>query len=408
MNSLGMTEALLGEAYEAAEKLEPEVMIILFDCNLAAWARVGPSAFISAVKAYVMLIRLLAVAKPYQEIGWLAYREAGQTLWLQQVTSLPSGGASKSYEEEDLDSAGAALERLRSLPQQIARLVQFARSIPETVASAGSPDPSGSQARSLPSSSGHSNEVAFLENASTAYPVGEKNVPTKQLMTVYPSSVSVALLQALCRLHALGWLSDPLQTSQGSLSDLAQAPHEQEKVEPAARARLVLFSAPGPFDAAEFIPLWNAAFCAQQSQLVIDAVRIEAAGSTCSKPEALAALQQLTYATKGIYVECRCACERLFLHLMTHIVPSPVERRYLTRKVTEAGSEALGGAQCGVIESVDLRPNCAQTGKLVQMGYVCSRCLSVYSVSLAECIVCGARWDGGPSYEANASLQSPS
>lgn len=155
----------------------------------------------------------------------------------------------------------------------------------------------------------------------------------------------------------------------------------------------MVISAPGPFDVAESVPLWNAAFCAQQHQLLVDVVRIETTSEPGTKPEARAALQQLAYATQGIYLECRCTCAKLFTHLATYIVPNRLERRYLTRRIPELGSYASGMERCGVVESVDLRATCFQSGKLVHMGYVCSRCLSVYSTPQAACIVCDARLD---------------
>ncbi|KAF6003392.1 RNA polymerase II transcription factor B subunit 4 [Cyanidiococcus yangmingshanensis] len=392
-----MSEYERGEEVSGIEHLTPEVLVILFDCNLAAWARVGSSAFPSAVKAFIALARLLAVAKPYVQVAWLAYREGGQTRWLQPVQELSSAGLGEHRPEAAHSSGCSSLERLRLLPRVIERLVQFARYDPEAAVTSGAKREAATETKALNSADGTEEKPACSPSPKENLLSVQQSNSSAHVVPVYPSSVTVALMQVLCRLHACGWLNDHLGVSQELSGDLASARQEQEAIERATRCRLLVLSAPGPFDVAETIPIWNAAFCAQQSQIIVDVVRIEPANMSSSSPEARAVLQQLVYATKGVYMECYCACERLFLHLVMHILPNAMERRYLTRNIVEFGCLTPALGRCGMIESADLRATCFQTGKLTQIGYVCSRCLSVYSVLIDECIVCGARWDATES-----------
>jgi len=377
---------------------EPELLVVLLDCNLAAWARTGPAAFPGAVKACFALVRLLAVARPLLQVAWLGFRERAHTRWLKPVQPLATDDFAYLHSLQQVTDEETSLQGLYALPQLGKALREFAcMKLSEAVSVEGAAAEDAAPGEPLLQTKQSS--AANTEQPAQVVAVEADQLDSQQVaassadVLVYPSNVSVALLETICSLHARGWFPERKPSFGYAVGDPLRSESSQDPEQLSPRARLVVISAPGPFDVAESVPLWNAAFCAQQHQLLVDVVRIEATSEPGTKPEARAALQQLAYATQGIYLECRCTCAKLFTHLATYIVPNRLERRYLTRRIPELGSSASGTERCGVVESVDLRATCFQSGKLVHMGYVCSRCLSVYSTPQAACIVCDARLD---------------
>eukprot|EP00884_Botryococcus_braunii_P000069 jgi/Botrbrau1/10062/Bobra.0355s0018.1 len=114
-----------------------------------------------------------------------------------------------------------------------------------------------------------------------------------------------------------------------------------------------------------YIPIMNAIFSAQRSDVVID---------TCvvAGPES-AFMQQAAHMTGGWYLRPKDP-GALLQYLLTVFLADTE-----TRKLLKLPGE----------ESIDFRASCFCHKKAIELGYVCSVCLSVFCQSLPECSTCG-------------------
>lgn len=125
-------------------------------------------------------------------------------------------------------------------------------------------------------------------------------------------------------------------------------------------SRILVLSVSGDL-AAQYIPVMNAIFAAQRQRIPIDILKI--AGDTVF-------LQQACDATGGVYVPLRNPAG-LLQYLMMAFLPDQTARGYLVLP--------SGGA-------VDFRAACFCHERIVEIGWVCSVCLSSKSPSPSLCI----------------------
>jgi hypothetical protein len=136
---------------------------------------------------------------------------------------------------------------------------------------------------------------------------------------------------------------------------------------------LVVAATPGAADA--YVPVMNAVFAAQRLGTPIDAAVVG--------PSDAGVLQQAAHLTGGLYLRPRPRAG-LAQALLTAILPRPRLRPFLS------GPRAGG---------VDLRASCFCHWRPVDVGHVCSVCLSIFCGPRAACDTCGAIFkdagDGG-------------
>lgn len=132
----------------------------------------------------------------------------------------------------------------------------------------------------------------------------------------------------------------------------------------APRPRICVIAAtPGAADA--YVPVMNAVFAAQRLGTPIDAVVVG--------PTDAGVLQQAAHLTGGLYLKPRPRTG-LAQALLTAILPRPRLRPFLS------GPRAGG---------VDLRASCFCHWQPVDVGHVCSVCLSIFCGPRAVCDTCG-------------------
>ncbi|AQZ14239.1 TFB4 (YPR056W) [Zygosaccharomyces parabailii] len=122
----------------------------------------------------------------------------------------------------------------------------------------------------------------------------------------------------------------------------------------------------------QYIPIMNCIFSATKLKCPIDVVKIGG-----SKESTF--LQQTTDATQGVYLHVE-STEGLIQYLATAMFIDPSLRQIIVKP--NQGS-------------VDFRTSCYLTGKVVAIGYICSVCLCVLSVSPPgnRCPACDSEFD---------------
>jgi transcription initiation factor TFIIH subunit 3 len=116
------------------------------------------------------------------------------------------------------------------------------------------------------------------------------------------------------------------------------------------QSRILVVSVSGDL-AHQYIPIMNTTFAAQRLRIPIDILKL--AGDTVF-------LQQASDATKGIYMQLRSP-QGLLQYLMMAFLPDQMSRKHLIAPTQEV---------------VDFRAACFCHRKVVDVGFVCSICLS--------------------------------
>jgi transcription initiation factor TFIIH subunit 3 len=135
------------------------------------------------------------------------------------------------------------------------------------------------------------------------------------------------------------------------------------------QSRILVLSVSGDL-ANQYIPIMNAIFACQRLTIPIDILKL--AGDTVF-------LQQAADATDGIYMALDFnSCAGLLQYLMFAYLPDQAARENLI--VPGAG------------EGVDFRAACFCHRRIVDIGYVCSICLSIFCEPLKDntCLTCGS------------------
>ncbi|KAH8601444.1 TFIIH subunit Tfb4/p34 [Bisporella sp. PMI_857] len=131
------------------------------------------------------------------------------------------------------------------------------------------------------------------------------------------------------------------------------------------QSRILIVSVSGDL-AHQYIPIMNTTFAAQRLRIPIDIVKL--AGDTVF-------LQQAAYTTNGIYMQLRNP-EGLLQYLMMAFLPDQLARKHLFSPTQDV---------------VDFRAACFCHRKVVDIGFVCSICLSIFCTPPegADCLTCG-------------------
>jgi transcription initiation factor TFIIH subunit 3 len=119
-----------------------------------------------------------------------------------------------------------------------------------------------------------------------------------------------------------------------------------------------------PDISSQYISMMNTIFCAQKMNVAID--------SCILSPENSSFLQQAAYITGGTYM--KPTRQEGFLQYLLNVYL--VEKNL--RKLIHMPSQNV----------IDFKPSCFKTKKPIDIGFVCSICLSIYSEKITSCISC--------------------
>lgn len=132
------------------------------------------------------------------------------------------------------------------------------------------------------------------------------------------------------------------------------------------QSRVLILQA-APDDAAQYIPVINCAFSAQRMALCLDSMCVGRHGSTL--------LQQCAHTTGGVHTHPTPAVHAaLYEHMVSLYLPEPALRSLLLLPPQH---------------SVDLRASCFCHKRPLELGWICSVCLSIWCKQSSSCAICG-------------------
>ncbi|KAL6830481.1 TFIIH subunit Tfb4/p34 [Trichoderma sp. SZMC 28015] len=182
---------------------------------------------------------------------------------------------------------------------------------------------------------------------------------TVQDLDQVTTQLSGALTLALCRINKA---AQALSSSDTTISNAAPV---NSAAPPPVKGRIVVISV-SDSEPSQYIPTMNAVFAAAHNQVAIDTISL-AGDSTF--------LQQACFNTNGIFLKASNP-KGLLTYLMFGLIPD---------------TEARGDLITPTHDTVDFRTACFCHGKVVDTGFVCSVCLSIFCEppENAECLTCG-------------------
>lgn len=349
MNAVDATDR--GEKHDEAEP--PSLLTIILDTNPHAWALLADSlplskavanllVFINAHLAISYTNRVAVVASHSECAEWLYPTPARPQHENSTQNGVGSNGNDAVMEDEDSAGAGGPVNppddanKYRPFAQlEHALLSNLRRLMSSTTTEAISAAPSTMMAGAL------TRALAYISKQSASNPT---NSSTNHFNYSDPTSVA----------GGNELTSDPnrSQTSQGLTS------------------RILILSVSGDL-ADKYIEIMNSIFACQRLGIPIDVLKL--AGDPVF-------LQQAADTTGGIYMSLDTPTARAgFLqYLMFAYLPDQTARNHLISP--------------GEGEGVDFRAACFCHKRIVDIGFVCSICLSIFCEPLQDgtCLLCGS------------------
>ncbi|KAK7611828.1 RNA polymerase II transcription factor B subunit 4 [Phyllosticta paracitricarpa] len=178
--------------------------------------------------------------------------------------------------------------------------------------------------------------------------------------------IAGALTAALAYISKATLKSAPT-SNDASAPDILTSSNQGSTQRTTLTSRILVISVSGDL-ASQYIAVMNSIFAAQRQRIPIDILKL--AGDTIL-------LQQACDATGGIYMK-PSAPQGLLQYLMMAFLPDKTARRHLV--LPSAGE-------------VDFRAACFCHRRVVDVGYVCSVCLSIFCEPLPDqtCLTCGSK-----------------
>ncbi|KAK2592951.1 RNA polymerase II transcription factor B subunit 4 [Conoideocrella luteorostrata] len=187
------------------------------------------------------------------------------------------------------------------------------------------------------------------------------NETTEQDLETTTTQLSGALTLALCHINKAS------QALGGSSGSLAQAVPTSTTAPPPMKGRILVISV-SDSEPSQYIPTMNAVFAASHAQVAIDTLAL-CGDSTF--------LQQACFNTNGTYLVAAHP-QGLLTYLMFGLI---------------ADTEARQSLIAPTHDTIDFRAACFCHGKVVDTGFVCSICLSIFCElpENSECLTCGTK-----------------
>lgn len=173
------------------------------------------------------------------------------------------------------------------------------------------------------------------------------------------TQLSGALTLALCHLNKAS------QALRASSSSLADGPKSDNTVAPPMKGRILVVSV-SDSEPSQYISTMNAVFAAAYAQIAIDTLSISGDSTF---------LQQASFNTGGTFLHAANP-RGLLTYLMFGLI---------------ADTEARASLITPTHDTVDFRAACFCHGNVVDTGFVCSICLSIFCElpENSECLTCG-------------------
>ncbi|OAQ73303.1 transcription factor TFIIH subunit Tfb4 [Pochonia chlamydosporia 170] len=187
------------------------------------------------------------------------------------------------------------------------------------------------------------------------------NETTEQDLEATTTQLSGALTLALCHINKAS------QALKGPSGNLAEVTQPSANVAPPMKGRILVISV-SDSEPSQYIPTMNAVFAAAHAQVAIDTLSLSGDSTF---------LQQACFNTNGTFLVAANP-KGLLTYLMFGLI---------------ADTEARQSLITPTHDTVDFRAACFCHGKVVDTGFVCSICLSIFCElpENAECLTCGTK-----------------
>ncbi|ETN44834.1 uncharacterized protein HMPREF1541_09709 [Cyphellophora europaea CBS 101466] len=361
----------------------PSLLTIILDTNPAAWSLLADTLSLSTVVANLLVFINAHLACNYTNKVAVIASHPDKAQWLypspvEQKTSVSSTPSKRTNAtDEDTDHPSKRLKL--NGPED-----------PSTSDLSGSQ--SGSKYRPF-----RLIEEALLSNLSNLF----NSTTPESLATSGSTSTMIAGALTL----ALTYINRESTAYAESIVGVATDPTTQQTADTSSPARLqsriLLISASPTTDLAhQYIPIMNSIFACQRLSIPIDILAIplptnpttttSSSSSSGTSTNTTVFLQQASDATSGIYLPFlypptptkTSTSQALLTLLLGPLLPSPQTRTHLTSPT---------------LINIDFRAACFCHRRVIDLGYVCSICLSIFCEvpEGRECLTCGTRLELG-------------
>jgi transcription initiation factor TFIIH subunit 3 len=311
----------------------PSLLTVVIDTNPRAWAAIHDQLTISKAIANILVFINAHLAFGNDNKVAVIAAHTNRAVWLYPSPSSSNSGrlpsSSRRRNGSDIEMAGVDHRQLGTSPNKYPQFAQIESAILSSL-------------RSL------------IENTSTS-----DLAPTTTL-------ISGALSMALSYTHKTSLAFEPPKTS-ADPANPTTAPSTQPSA-PNLHARILVLSV-SQSEPSQYIATMNAVFAASHARIPIDTLSLYSAPTF---------LQQAAFITGGIFLSASSNPRGLLSYLMFGFLAD-----------TEARKSLVTPTQ----DSVDFRAACFCHRRVVDTGYVCSICLSIFCEmpENAECLTCGTK-----------------
>ncbi|KFA78923.1 hypothetical protein S40288_00578 [Stachybotrys chartarum IBT 40288] len=229
-----------------------------------------------------------------------------------------------------------------------------------TADAAGDVDMQDAPSAGPPSSANKFPQFAQIETTVIASVKALLKSTTQDDLQATTTHLSGALTLALCHINKA---SQALSSTTASLADAVKAANVSPP--PPLKARILVVSV-SDSEPSQYIPTMNAVFAAAHGQVAIDTLALSGDPTF---------LQQACFNTNGTFIRAE-NLQGILTYLMFGLI---------------ADTEARESLIAPTHDTVDFRAACFCHGRVVDTGFVCSICLSIFCElpDNSECLTCG-------------------
>ncbi|KAI0130330.1 putative transcription factor TFIIH subunit Tfb4 [Xylariales sp. AK1849] len=321
--------------YEVQETGQtPSLLTLIIDTNPRAWATLEDTLpFSKAIANILVFVNAHLAFGNDNQVAILA-AHSSRAVWL-----YPKPPSKRNDQDGDVEMSGTYRRKDRGIERE------------ETI---------GTSANKYP-------QFAVIESSILS---SLRSLMSQTSPTDLPSTtlVSGALTTALSYIHKTSLaFAPPKQSADPANPSSAPSSTSQSAT---LHARILVISV-SDSEPAQYIATMNAVFAASHARIPIDTLSLSPHASPTF-------LQQAAFITSGSYLSCAANLSGLLSYLMFGLLPDAEARAHL---VTPSQ------------DSVDFRAACFCHRKVIDKGFVCSICLSIFCdvPEGAECLTCGTR-----------------
>jgi transcription initiation factor TFIIH subunit 3 len=323
----------------------PSLLTVILDTNPHAWNLLSSSLPLhKALASLLVFLNAHLAINPANQVAVLA-SHVERAQWLYPTPNKPSGG------DTDMANGGGPVQQLSDEANKYRPFAAVERAITANL-------------QALLATTTPSNLISTTTMTAGALTLALSH--TSKLATSGPTSTQSAQTTAFNYSDPNSGTSDSRGAAAGALSSL-----------PGALTSRILILSASPDNSAQYIPTMNAIFAAQRLGIPIDVLTLASASTF---------LQQAADATGGIHLARTTPTSHagLLQTLMLGFLPDPTARQNLILPAQASGSGAGSG--------VDFRAACFCHRRIVDVGFVCSICLSIFCEPVPDgtCLTCGS------------------